>query len=647
MRGYKGIIKAAAQALEPDLDLTVDEWSDRFMIIPRSSGSNEYGPYRTSRTPHARHIMQALSDNHPCKRVVAKVASQMFKTQIAMNWLASTIHQSPANFLLLMPTGKLHKRIAARIDKVIAAVPQITSLVAKPNSRDAQNNLDTKEYKGGALFIATAGAAANLSEVPARRVAFDEVDRAVSNVDGEGDPIKLGEARQTTFSSNRKGYYYSSPTIEELSRIDELFKQGTQRRALAECAHCGHAQELLFENLIKTDDGLVMYPCESCGAMHQEHDKTAMFKRGLWSGGVEGDGETESYTASAMYLPYGWFSWSDLLKEYNAAKILLDQGDEETMIVFYNTRLARCWERKKEQAKHDVLMARAEPYELGNVPYGGLILTGAVDTQDDRLELKVIAWGESMECYVVDYKIILGSPADDSTWAQLDEYLKSEYTHATGSTLRISAAFIDSGGHYTQEVYNYTRKRKRRHIFSIKGSSSPGKAILGRCSKVDVNHMGRFEKKGVSLWMIGTDTAKDYLLTRWGKSGGPGAVHFSKDLEEDYYKQLTSEFRTTRIYRGKKIPAWEKKVKDRNEALDLMVYNLACSHYLGLHKLTDRQWAVKREKLTFINEVEEEVKEEKQEEIVEIMPEPTEKEPVKRRKNKKIQRVSRFNNMFV
>jgi len=36
MKGYSGIIKAAAQALEPDLDLTVDEWSDRFMIIPRT-----------------------------------------------------------------------------------------------------------------------------------------------------------------------------------------------------------------------------------------------------------------------------------------------------------------------------------------------------------------------------------------------------------------------------------------------------------------------------------------------------------------------------------------------------------------------------------------------------------------------------------
>ena len=111
-------------------------------------------------------------------------ASQIFKTQIGINWLCSTIHQSPGNFLWLMPTGKLHKRIAGRIDKSIAAVKVVTPLVAAPRSRDAMNNQDTKEYIGGTLFIATAGAAANLSEVPARRVAFDEVDRAEANVGG-------------------------------------------------------------------------------------------------------------------------------------------------------------------------------------------------------------------------------------------------------------------------------------------------------------------------------------------------------------------------------------------------------------------------------------------------------------------------------
>ena len=212
--GYQACLDAMARGLEPDPNLTVDVWSDRFMVIPKSTGSNEAGPYRTSRTPHAREVMLALSDSHPCKRVVVMGASQMLKTQVGLNWFMASIHQSPSNFLWLVPTGKLQKRAASRIDKTIAAIPQIRDRVAKPHSRDSNNNNDIKEYVGGALYLATAGAAANLSELSVRRVLFDDIDRAKETVGGEGDPAELAEARQTTFERNRKTYYPSSPTIE-------------------------------------------------------------------------------------------------------------------------------------------------------------------------------------------------------------------------------------------------------------------------------------------------------------------------------------------------------------------------------------------------------------------------------------------------
>jgi phage terminase large subunit GpA-like protein len=543
--------------------------------------------------------MACLSDVHPCKRVVAKCASQMMKTQIALNWLGSTIHQSPSNFLWLVPTGKLHKRSAGRIDKTFAAVPVLKERVAPPHSRDAMNNMDTKEYIGGTLFIATAGAAANLSEVPARRVYIDEVDRTEANVNGEGDPIKLAEARQTTFDRNRKLYCSSSPTIEGESKIDDLYQQGTRREALAECVHCGHMQTLEFERLRMSEDGQnAIYPCAECGGVMYEPDKTRMFAKGAWTDGGPGDGETESFTISAMFLPYGWFPWKGLIKEHSAAKVALEQGDESAMITFYNTRLARCWERQKEQTKYDELMARAEDYRLGTVPAGGLKLSASIDTQSDRLELKVVAWGEGLECWIVDYQIILQSPAEEATWERADALLSTKYKHESGNEMGIAAAFVDSGGHATQEVYNFTYSRRRRHIYAIKGASKPNRPILpAKPSLVDMTRKGETVKKGAQLWHVGTDTAKDYLAARWKKASGHGAVHFSTDLPEDYYKQLTSEYRTTGYKRGMKTSWWEKKQQDRNEALDLMVYNLAAAHYLGLHKYKPGHWKSLREKL--------------------------------------------------
>lgn len=597
--GYTAVMAAIARGLEPDPNMPFDEWADMHMVIPADSGANEYGRYRSSRTPHARQVMRALSPSHACKRVALMGASQMLKTQVALNMLGATIHQSPSNFLWIVPTGTLVKRSSIRIDKTVRAVAVLAERVAGKRSRDAANNLTTKEYIGGTLHILTAGAAANLSEVSARYVVFDEIDRSEDSVGGEGSPGALAEARQTTFEQNRKIYYPSSPTIEGESPIAKLYALGTQREALAECIHCGHAQPLRFESLIRSADrAQALYPCAECGGLHAESDKTRMFFKGLWSDGVTGDGETESYTISQMFLPYGWVPWIALMRLYDKAKAELDAGNDHEMIVFYNTRLARCWARAKEQTKHDELMARAEPYRLGTVPEGGLVLTAAFDTQNDRLEMKVVAWGEGMECWIVDYQIVLGSPADLSTWERADELLRGRYRHAHGQMMVIAGAFIDSGGTATQEVYNFTATRQRRNIFAIKGASRPNRPIVSsKPTLVGVNNRGQIEKHGAKMWFIGTDTAKDYLASRWKKASGPGAVHFSADLTEDYYKQLTAEYRSTVYKRGRAVGVWEKKQADRNEAGDLMVYNLACAQYLGLHKRNEHQWALLRDRL--------------------------------------------------
>jgi phage terminase large subunit GpA-like protein len=599
--GHYVLMDAFARGLEPDPNLMVDEWADEFQQVPKETGAAEPGKYKTSRTPHARLVMRTLSPNYPCKRTVVKGASQMLKTQVALNFLGETVHQRPKNFLWLVPTGKLHKRSVARIDKVVAAVDVLRARFAKPTSRYAKNNNDIKEYPGGALYVATAGAAANLSELSATYLVFDEIDRSKENIGGEGDPKELGETRLTSHDKDRKAYYPSSPTIEGESPIDDLFKQGTQREALAECIHCGHAQPLDFFRLIKSEDGRrAMYPCIECGGMHEEGDKARMFVRGLWSDGVPGDGETESFHISAMFLPYGWLPWIGLIKQYEKAKAKLEDGSEELMITFYNTRLALCWERTKEATKHDELQQRAGGYALGQVPKDGLVLTAAVDCQAYRLEVQVMAWGEGMEAWVVDYQVINFPPSEADTWRRLDEMLQGRYRHASGQMMNISATFIDSGGKdgTTQDVYSYVGPLRRRKIFAVKGSSRPNRPILsGKPTLVDFNSRGVTQKRGAELWFVGTDTAKDYLHARWKRASGAGAVHFPEGLSESYFKGLVAEYRTFGYRRGRKVSWWEKKKGEANEPLDLTVYNLGAAHLLGLHRKTEGQWQLLRDRL--------------------------------------------------
>ena len=260
-------LKAFCAGLAPDPELWIDEWADEYQRIPAGNGP-EPGKYRTDRTPFAREPMRCLSPAHPCRRVVAMAASQLLKTQVALNWLSASIHQAPGNMLTLLPSGNVAKRVSSRIGKTIDEVPVLRERVAPARSRDSRNTMDTKEFRGGTLYITTAGSAANLSEIPARYVYGDEIDRWEVSVDKEGDPVELAEARTSTFGRNAKIYYSSSPTLEGVSRIATLFKEGDQRYYHVPCPHCGEFQQLEWENLRWGDDfSWAAYACSSCGTL--------------------------------------------------------------------------------------------------------------------------------------------------------------------------------------------------------------------------------------------------------------------------------------------------------------------------------------------------------------------------------------------
>ncbi|EJN31758.1 bacteriophage tail assembly protein [Pseudomonas sp. GM78] len=595
--------EAYFRGLHPDPDVWVDEWADEYMRIPRDTGAAEPGQYRTSRTPYAREPMRCLSPAHPCKRVVTMVASQLMKTQIALNWIGGLIHMAPSNILTLLPSLGLAKRVSSRIGKTIKATPVLRERVASSRSRDSRNTMDTKEFEGGSLYVTTAGSAANLSELSARYVYGDEIDRWEVDIGEEGDPIELAETRGSTFGRNAKFYFSSSPTIKGASRISDLFEGSDQRYYYVPCPTCGHMQILEWERLHYSKDySVVHYQCAGpeCDVLIDEYHKGEMLAKGEWRAHAEGDGETVGFHLNALYSPLGWMDWKSLAKQFEKAKKAQAKGDLEPMQVFYNTRLAKVWDSAQEQTKADVLRARArlEGYALGSLPSAVLMLTGSVDVQANRLEFMAMGWGVGMERWVVDFQIVAGDPADERTWAALDELLKAKYRHPCGVGLGILAVAVDSGGHHTDEVYQFCRVRRWRNVFAIKGASKPGKPVIAqRPSMVDVTWKGQTERNGAELWFVGTDTAKDWIYNRYPFESGPGALHFANDLPDDFFDQCVAERKVARYIRGHKRIEWVKGKAERNEALDLMVYCLAMAHYLGLNRYKEHDWERVRQSL--------------------------------------------------
>ena len=64
--GAEELLRAWCGGLTPDPDLTVSAWADKHRVLS-SRGASEAGPWRTSRTPYLREIMDALSPSHPCQ----------------------------------------------------------------------------------------------------------------------------------------------------------------------------------------------------------------------------------------------------------------------------------------------------------------------------------------------------------------------------------------------------------------------------------------------------------------------------------------------------------------------------------------------------------------------------------------------------
>ena len=270
------------------------------------------------------------------------------------------------------------------------------------------------------------------------------------------------------------------------------------------CPSCGEFQPLRWRNI---DFDTVGHSCESCGVISSQDEWTTGQHK--WIAGKEHH-KTRGFHLNELVSP--WRRWSEVIDDFREAK-----KSPDTLKTFVNTSLGETWEEEGSSLEHSALYNRREHYPA-TVPRNAVVLTCAVDVQDDRLEVQVEGWGHSEENYKVDFFIFRGDPSRQELWDRLDESLEKTYTHETGVELPIACTAIDSGGHYTQQVYKFVKSREVRRVYAIKGNSTAGSAIVGRPS--------RSNKGKINLFGIGTDTAKELIFKRL-QINEPGAGVYS------------------------------------------------------------------------------------------------------------------------
>jgi len=571
------VIKGAFVLLKPPEKLHVDEWADKYRWISSESAS-EAGPWRTSRTPYLKDIMRAFTD--PRVRIITVVApSQVGKSEIQLNCLGYIIDNAPGSTMYVHPDlGVARSFSKQRIEPMLNDCKRLRDKMRTKKKSSSSSTILQKSFPGGMLTIVGTESARALASTPVKYLIGDERDRWAFDVEGEGDAWELAEARQTTFY-NSKALEVSTPTVAGKSPIVKSFMNGTQAYWCHKCQECGQYHFILFENIryeteVKEINGEKVYKakvlgfaCPSCGVITPEK----VMKRQPQKWIMNNPDAYESGHVSFWISPFAhhWRHWRTVVDKFLAVK-----DDPLKLKTFVNTVLGQPFEDRGEIADEETLLNRRENYGA-ELPDGVLALTCGVDTQDNRLEYEVVGHGLFGETWGIEKGCIMGVPDTDEVWERLDEVIEHVYKFKDGKGLKILMTCVDSGGHYTNEVYEYCRERFEKNVVAIKGKGGDIQYInLPKKAPIRGN-----KKIWTWLYTLGVDSGKATIMSNLKvQSAGPKFCHFplSGNYDKSFFNGLLSERLVCKKTAGGFKWYWEKIPGHvRNEALDCRNYALA------------------------------------------------------------------------
>jgi phage terminase large subunit GpA-like protein len=550
---------------KPPPRLTVSEWSEAHRILS-SESSARAGMFRLTLAPYQEEPMNSVHD--PVVQSVCLMwASQTGKTECVNNIVGYFMSQDPSPMLCLQPTLDMAETWSKdRLSPMIRDTPTLKGLVSDPKTRESGNTMLHKRFLGGHITIAGANSPASLAARPIRVLLCDEVDRYPASAGSEGDPVSLAERRTDTFP-NAVIIKTSTPTIKDLSKVENEYLQSDQRKWFVPCPKCDEFQVLTFRHIIfekeKPEDATLR--CEHCKKELTDEDRVKMVGLGEWRPTAEFIGKRGYWLngMNSIFPPKRGFK--NRLHQAVAGFLESKRRGTEGLKTWVNTFCAEPWEEVDDVIEGHFLMARREVYE--ELPPEVLLLTAGVDVQADRLECEVVGWGVDEESWGVEYRVIYGDPSQPHVWNDLDEHLTARWPTEDGRELTVAACCIDSG-YLTKSVYDYVAKYQFRGVYAVKGVGGFGKPLVARPTKSSVRE--------VRLFIIGTDTAKDTLYSRLKiRDTGFGYCHFPSTYDEKYFDQLTSEKCVIETKRGQRVRKWIVKEGFRNEALDVRNYAMA------------------------------------------------------------------------
>lgn len=602
-KNLREIIWLGRKSIEPREHLTVSQWAEKNRFVTREE-STRPGMWDNTLVPFGIEIMDSFNDPN-IKQITVMASAQVAKTEIMKNAIGYSIDNDPKKTLVVYPTEDDARDFSLqKLQPMLDRNDCLFEKMEHPNNRKENKTL-YKKYAGGALWIVGSHSPTTLARRSVQWVIGDDVDRIPAEAGEEGDPWLLAKERTESFSLfEYKHAAFSTPTLKDKSRIENLYLKSDQRKYYVPCPFCGKDQTLEWEQLkwekqkdLLGEKTLEHYPetaayeCIECHELIDESYKSGMVLKGYWKAEFPERKEHRGYWINRLYSP--WSTWEALVK-----KFLDTKDDEETAKTFWNTSLGRTWEAGDIESVEDKsLLKRNEDYlthEFPHTPAEVLIVSAAIDVQGDRLELLAMGWGIGKESWVLAHETFSDNPQQDDVWETAFEFaLTTVFIREDGVELKIKRLFIDNSA-YTNRVnevlYKLRKKmrsgelpkmdetdRKNYGVWGIKGKAGMDRPLIPRT-------FTRSFKNRLFTLVLGVDNAKTSIYKRLAiENHGSKYIHFTKSFcDINFFEQLLAERRIPKHTMRGTTYYWEVKKKGkRNEVFDLMVYNFACEEHLN------------------------------------------------------------------
>ncbi|MGR7397582.1 terminase gpA endonuclease subunit [Klebsiella aerogenes] len=517
-----------------------------------------------------------IAQHRSTKKIILQSCSQLLKTTVLQSIAFNLMANDPCNFAFGSSSESEVKKFKdGKFLPAIETSEVLSPLVTDKNDKNAANNAkQTQMINGTFVYWLNLNTPGNLRGITCRVVLLDEVSNV--SITEEGSPIKLAEARTSTFGDDALVVISSTPLYKD-DLINSEYNLSDKRRWFV-THNCGHEYTFEWEQVAFEfkqlengraipDSTTTRLICPHCQEEIDEHTRHQMIDNGRWiATSTDGDPGVVGYQISRMYSPLNTITemvskFADALYNFN-------------LQTFYNNELGLPYE--DEYAKElDILRLeslREDEFNLHRIPESTLGICISVDQQLDRCEASILGFDEK-KIYVLGHEFFYGhdcTKIESQAWKDLDQFCRQDFRSVDGRIVPTLAVFVDSSnGNATDTVKKFTARWAKYH--PIKGSSSTTSDLFKQSTQAGykLQILNVHEQKNTIRKLLN-------LMLSTEAENAPIQLRFSSTLPSDYFEQLSSE--ELKPAGGKLV--WRlKKGQKRNEALDCLVYGMIAIVY--------------------------------------------------------------------